>query len=324
MISAVAELLGSGWSCETPLDWQTIRREGLLGLSALHQLETGGEVPAEIRLVLNQAVAFEMSCGAILKEVGRAAAARGISLLTFKGCALAFGLYPRAGQRAFGDIDLAVRPGDWQATVDMLQEMGFVLSYGCLFTRQGITVDLHRHPLHQLARLVGPRCQEWWESAVPLSERTGPVLRLAHQHEFVLGLFHSAKHSFARSGWVVDLALLAQHVDPSLLCEVVVRYRTTRQLAFAAECLEVWFGQSLPQPLDALASRRWNVAERRFMGLVLQRKAPDFLGMLTPLASAPSLRAGLEYLVGSLYPPGTPVWGRTRQLWEMLRRVLTA
>ncbi len=306
------------------MNWQHIQREGLLGLTALHQLESGVELPAEVRSTLNQAIAFEVLCGAILKHVGQAAAARGIPLLTFKGCALAFGLYPRTGQRAFGDIDLAVAPGDWEATVDLLGELDFVMSQHCLFNREGITIDLHSHPLHQLTRLVGPRCQEWWAAALPLAERTGPVLRLAHQHEFVLGLFHSAKHSFARSGWVVDLALLASRVDPQLLCDSVVRYRAESQLAFAAECLKVWFGQSLPPPLAALATRHWNPAEQRFLELVLQRKAPDFLGMLTPLASAPSLWAGLDYLARALYPPGVPVWGRTRQLWQMLRQVLAA
>ena len=117
------------------------------------------------------------------------------------------------------------------------------------------------------------------------------------------------------------MALLAQRVDPERLAEAVHRYRARRQLAYAAECLDRWFGQTLPAGLVAVAPYRWNFLERRFMQLVLARKAPDFLGMLTPLSSAPNLWSALHYLRQTLYPKGTPRWQRSKQLLAMARQI---
>ena len=318
--SSVGALLGeNGAGEEDEPDWVSLHREGLLGLAVDHAIRNQREVPDKLRHTFMQAVAFEMRCGSVLSEISQAAS--GIQTLTFKGCALAFGLYPRAGQRAFGDIDVAVPTRDWPGMVEVLKSLGFAQSVECLFNRDGLVVDLHRHPLHQLADLVGPRALEWWEGLQPLSARTGTAVRLAHEHEFVLALFHGSKHSFSRAGWVVDLALLAQHVDSDRLARAVHRYRAHRQLAYASECLDRWFGLLMPQALSRLASRRWNPVERRFVQLVLQRKAPDFLGMLTPVASAPHPWAALVYLLKTLYPPGTPFLQRSQQLLSMMQTI---
>jgi hypothetical protein len=304
-------------------DWETLRREGLLALVAGQLLRARRTVPDSVRQTFLQSMAFEMLCSNVLAEISQAAQARGIPTLAFKGCALAFGLYPQAAQRSFGDIDVAVPARHGNGMEEVLKDLGFS-QYLCVFSRDGVTIDLHQHPLHQLTQLVGPPSQEWWDHVQPLSERTGAALRLAHEHEFVLGLFHGAKHSFSRASWLVDLALLAQSADPQRLAEAVARFRARRQLAYAAECLDVWFGWCLPEALCRLAPRRWNFVERRFVHLVLERKAPDFLGMLTPLSSAPHPWAALLYLMKALYPAGTPRGQRSKQLWGMARSIWRA
>lgn len=315
MQPAVRELLGLNPGAESVWDWQALRREGLLCLAVDRLIRQGQAVPEPERQTYIQAVAFEMRCRHALTEISQAAA---VEVLTFKGCALAFGLYPRPGLRSFGDIDLAVRPEDWSSMVATLQGLGYVQGpVECMFSRQALQVDLHRHPLHQLTQLVGPRSREWWSSALPLG--VGRTLRLAHEHEFVLGLFHSAKHSFSRAAWILDLALLARQTNPDPLVAAVRRFRVERQLAYAAECLDRWFGAEFPAPLAALANRRWNFVEKRFVRLVLERRAPDFLGMLTPLSSAADPVSGLRYLAGALYPSGVPFFQRSLQLWDMLR-----
>ena len=55
------------------------------------------------------------------------------------------------------------------------------------------------------------------------------------------------------------------------------------------------------------------------MERVLNRTAPDFVGMLTPVRSAHSSWAALKYLASALYPASIPRWQRTQQLWGMLR-----
>ena len=316
---AVRALLGAPADPETEPDWLSCRREGLLGLAASHRMRSGLTLPADVRLQFIQAIAFELQCAQVLEELSRLADSRSIPLLTFKGAALAFGLYPQAGQRGFGDIDIAIPSHRLQEFRDLLEQQGFV-GDDVIFCREGQVLDLHTHPLHQLVELVGPFAQEWWSSCVPLSSRTGSTLRLAHEYEFVLALFHGAKHSFSRAGWVVDIGLLAQRVQASRLADFVRRFRVQSQFAYAQECLKEWFDYDIGEQINP--KRRPNFLERRFLKMVLERRAPDYLGMLTPIPSAQSKQVALKFLWESLYPKGIPCKQRTRQLLRMLRSVL--
>lgn len=316
---------GLGLGDGAGLDWQVLRREGLLGLTVDQLLQARQEIPQDVSQLFKQAVVFEMRCGGILCELSRLAAERGIEVLTFKGCALAFGLYPRRGQRTFCDIDLAVRPSDHSGMVELLKSLGYHFDdTGHRFTRQGLTLDLHDHPLHQLSDLVGPQSQTWWNYLRPLSERTGLTRRLAHEHEFVLGLFHGAKHSFSRAGWIVDLALLAARLEEETLLRVITDYRLQRHLLCANACLREWFELELPGFPARLLRALPNALERKFLQLVIQRKAPEFLGMLTPLSAAKNVTAAWRYLRSSLYPAGVSPWERTLQLWRMALAVARA
>ncbi len=316
--SAVRTLLNhSTIQTETELDWAKVRQEGLLGLVANQFIRDKQSVPQEYYLAFMQSVAFQMRCASELAELSQAAQKRGIQVLTFKGCALAFSTYPRMGQRAFGDIDLAVQPCDWQGMLEVLRDLGFSALTPPVFARDSIVVDLHRHPLHQLAELVGPRSQEWWNEIQPLSQATGSTFRLSTAHEFVLALLHGAKHAFSRAGWLVDIALLSQAPNIQEIANAVQRFRATHQLSYAARCLEAWFGFQLPSELSTLVRKKSNRLETRFVELVIQRRAPEILGMLTPVTSAPSICSAARYLRNSLYPAHIPRWKRTRQLIRM-------
>lgn len=277
-------------------------------------------LPPEIKTNFIQAVAFEIQCASILREVSQAAAERDIPVLVFKGAALALSAYPQAGQRGFGDLDIAVPQEKLAEFTLLLAELGF-LGQDVSFLRNGIYLDLHTHPLHQLAEIVGPASASWWATAVPLGERAGAALRLSHENEFILALFHGAKHSFSRAGWVVDVALLAQKIGPDRVAELVQDYRVESQLSIAAICLERWFGCPLSVVPEA-APVLTNFFHRRFVNMILARKAPDYLGMLSPLRSAHSRVAALRYLWRNLYPKEIPTWQRTKQLIGMLKTLV--
>jgi hypothetical protein len=296
-----------------------LRQEGLLGIAADYAQRHQLVVSTDARQAFVQGAAFQMRCGCTLKELSEAAGRAGIELLTFKGCALAFGCYPRAGLRAFGDIDLAVRPEQVKGAREVLVGAGFQQDpSGWTFTREGLIVDLHQHPLHQVEALIGPRAASWWDSLVPLSAQTGDTRRLPHELEFVLALVHACKHSVSRACWVVDAALLASRVESERLAEAVLRYKVGYQLSLVDHCLNSWFSLSLPPELAGLASRPGNFFDRRFFQLVEQRRARDSLGMLTPVRCAHNWKSGLTYLRYALYPAGVPFWTRTGQLAGML------
>lgn len=311
--AAVQFYLGREASVEEPPNWPEIQREGLLGFALEHCRARGLAVPEDIRLLWLRSLAFEMRCRQVLEQISELR----VPVLVFKGCSLTFHLYPRPGLRACGDIDLAARPEHWPALRSGLEKLEFQEIARGQFHRGVVGVDLHEHPLHQLTELIGPKSREWWRDARPLWEDRPFLRRLSLEHEFILTLLHASKHAFSRAGWVVDVALLAQRADPDSLAEAVTHYRARRQLAYAKHCLNNWFEWNFPTQLQAVAWTRLTRLEKRFLKVVLERRAPDFLGMLTPLGSADNPYRALRYLLRSLYPTNARFWQRSRELLGM-------
>ncbi len=297
------------------MDWSALRSEGLSGLVIDRMLQLGHPVPDALKVGLRRAMAYQMGCCSDLEELSQRCQ---FPLLTFKGCALAFGVYPRSCQRSFGDIDLAVPAHQWPQMLHCLDDLGWNLSstgtHTVTFVRGPMTLDLHRHPLNQLEHLVGPRAQEFWTHASVLSDKTGKTLSLSPEHELVLALLHAAKHAFSKAAWLVDIAVLAQRLEPETIQECLSRFQLHRHWLWSSYLIQHLLGTSLsPQP-----TLKPNFLDRYFLNLVARRTAPDFLGSLTPLAAAPSFSAGAKYLTEAMYPGNSGVFQRTSRLWSML------
>lgn len=313
--AAVKAFLGRDLGVEQEPVWSDIQREGLLGFGVEHWRTHGRAVPDDVRLAWIRSVAFELRCRQTLEQISKCE----IPIIVFKGCSLASYAYPRPGLRSFGDIDLAAAPEHWPILRKNLGLMGFREYSPAQFSNQGLAIDLHSHPLHQLTGLVGPKSKEWWALARPLWPEFPSLLRLTLEHEFVLTLFHASKHAFSRAGWVIDAALLAQIGEPDRLADAVRHFKVRRQLAYTQYCLQSWFDWRFPEPLQESRFPRLMKWEKSFLKLVLERRAPDYLGMLTPLSSAHNLQAALGYLVRTLYPDKTQLLQRTKQLLGMAR-----
>lgn len=297
------------------MDWDALRREGLSGLVIDRMLQLGHPVPDALKVGLRRAMAYQMGCCSALEELSHHCQ---FPLLTFKGCALAFGVYPRSGQRSFGDIDVAVPVHHWPQLLVCLEDLGWNLTstgtHTLTFVRGPVTLDLHRHPLNQLEQLVGPPAQEFWSQASVLSEKTGQTLSLSSEHELVLALLHAAKHAFSKATWLVDIAVLANRLEPEAIQSCLSRFQLHRHWLWSSYLIQHLLGISLsPQP-----TLKPNLLDRYFLDRVVRRSAPDFLGSLTPLAAAPSFSAGAQYLTEAMYPGNSSVFQRTSRLWSML------
>ncbi len=279
------------------LDPLELRREGLLGL-ALHS----GPVNHEYL----QTVAFEMQCRDLLSRLDKS----GLPWLVFKGCSLALRTYGRPGTRAFSDVDVAIPQELRRQAEDSLIELGFTRAAPGVWQVQNLTLDLHDHPLHQLAPLLGAKAGRWWEFCQPFGEEFRHLRVLDASHEFVLGLMHAAKHSFCRAGWLVDLLLLRR--GNSEVLETVERYRAGRLLAYADWLCRLWFGLELGGK-----SVGWWPWERKFLDRVVERSAPESWGMLAVLSCATNPLAAAHYLRRTLYPAGVSFGERTRRLLGM-------
>jgi hypothetical protein len=296
-------------------------REGIWPLALERFLESGGKLPPSAKSELMEAAAWPLRCLAELREIESACQASGIPILVFKGSALAFSTYPKPVQRSFGDIDLAV-PRHYRSEFEaILEGLGFRLpADDTLAVRNQLILDLHDHPLNQMANLVGGIPERWWEVSEPLHVSTGQVLRLPHELEFVLSLFHGAKHAYSRANWIVDVAVQCQR-ESEKLAQTVKQFGAQHHLWMAQQCLREWYQLELPPALKAQAVAPgwmdfWSSALLR---RVLERRAPDFLGMLTPLWLLPGIRAKLAYLWPVVFPPGRGLWERIGYFWSRLR-----
>ncbi len=308
----------------TPEQLQSSHRlllnEGLWGLALQRCSEYHGGLPENLKSDYMACVLWEMRCLSILKEISLKTEVQGIPVVTFKGCSLAFSGSYQPGQRVFGDIDLAIPREFGQGFLSTLKELGY-----CITERQGealregIFLDLHHHPLHQLTGAIESDPDSWFRESVPLDPRSGQILRLHPKHEFILSLFHGAKHAYSRINWIVDLAVLIRDQDPAMLAQTVRHYRAERHLWLAGQCLKHWFDLDLPPELQQVCRppSPWDRFSPFLLRRILQRTAPDYLGMLTPLWATRGWKRRLHYLRKSLFPSDVETLTRLRQLLKM-------
>ncbi|MBX3166755.1 MAG: nucleotidyltransferase family protein [Candidatus Eremiobacteraeota bacterium] len=300
-----------------------LQREGLWVPALQRHLEAGDTLPEDWKRDLITAISWELHCQETLREISEIVGRHSIPLMTFKGCALAFGTYRVRGQRVFGDIDIAVPPRFRRRVQELLEEIGFRAASGATMSRGALSLDLHDHPLHQLSILASSH-RDWWSEAVPLDPELGPVLRLKNEHEFLLALLHGSKHAFSRANWVVDVLVLAWRGDSEVLAQSVTAYHAGRHLWLASRCLSEWYGAALPPALEA-ASRppgALDVFTHWFARLVLARRAPDFLGMLTPVWAIPSPIGRVRYLGRALFPEDSSLCQRLKRLGQRFLETL--
>lgn len=304
---------------------EPLQREGLWVAALQACLLSGLRPPAEALEELRASVFFELKCKAMLAELARVVYAQQIPVLVFKGCALMIGVYPYPGQRSFGDIDLAVAAEHQSRFRQALSQLGyFVSETGPVARKDGINVDIHTHPLQQLSFALAGNKECWWARSEALGDDFLGLNRNCIEHEFLLALFHGAKHAFSRANWVVDVAVIATRYDPVLLAAAVRSNRAGRHLWLAAVCLDRWFGVCLPQELLTVSRPpgRFSPLNRLFLQLVLERRAPDFLGMFTPLWAISGVAQKLGYLKSVLFPKSVKFSVRSRELVAMVEHLI--
>jgi hypothetical protein len=178
LVQVTPLLLESGAAA---LAWCSVRNSHLKATPAANELQQA------YRLHAIQAALHEIN----IKEVLTLFRAAGIESLLVKGWAIAR-LYSEPGTRAYGDIDLCVRPSDYSAARDVLSASG----------------DRYPVDLHQGMDLLDDR--EWDElfarsQVVPLDDVT--VRILSEEDHFRVLCFHLLRHGVERASGLCDIAV---------------------------------------------------------------------------------------------------------------------
>jgi len=245
------------------------------------------------------------------EELFRLAEQAGLALMVLQGMAIADELYT-PGTRPLSDIDLLVRPEEFDRTEQLLITLGYAMvsRYPPVYARNGVTIDLHRH-LAYLSRVEPAttplRINEEMVWADAVTRPFGPVTAwtLSPQDQVVILCAHLQKHSFSRLIWFVDIGLLLNRLNSTTPLETV-RARATRLgleqplyyvCAYLRHVLALPSLQSLSFPRPSLT---W--AERRLAALLMKNKRIDGMGDLLFLLSIRPARVRRQFLCRTLFP----------------------
>ncbi len=137
-----------------PVDWEALlTTTDQHGMSALMLRGLRRIAPDQIPATLPQLVTLQLGrTMAMTRELTQALASladAGIPAITFKGPTLAVSVYGDLGLRPFGDLDILVRPDDFEAALALLSEAGYrpqrPFPWEChlVHGERGTCLDLH-------------------------------------------------------------------------------------------------------------------------------------------------------------------------------------
>ena len=205
-----------------------------------------------------------------LRNAVSALAAAGVPVCAVKGPVLAERLYPAPEARHCLDLDLLVRPEDFDRAVETLTQVGYK-------TGDPLTISYLRRYSHHL-ELSGTglapielhfRAYAGFGAELPaevLFDRAAPfrlsdkisVVTPSPEDEFVYLSVHAAGHSFIRLVWLYDLKLLLRHypqLDWERVAATAQRFGVIGPVAYGTQLLQWWLGVPLPNLPKGLRHR---------------------------------------------------------------------
>jgi len=189
-----------------------------------------------------------------------------LPLLTVKGPLLAQRDYGNLALRRFGDVDVLVRPSDYPAALDLLDQLGYAsretlerkeartsrdagLGRAFLHPDRGVTVELHDRLLNRSLsfRLWADR---FWGEAVRRPIGPTHVYELSPAHRLLYLCAHGTKHHWSRLLWTMDVAqVVRRHADLDwhALLDEARRIGSLRVLLLGLRLTETWLDTDLPE-----------------------------------------------------------------------------
>jgi hypothetical protein len=302
---------------------QHLFMDGVRGIYC-SQLLKSGILSGDHRDVLKEDILRELIWKQLLGELDLALSKINVSAIVLKGASAIYGLYQGAGLRPLSDIDLLVRPEDLPVVMELLLERGFLRTSERFwnFTRAGWNVDLHDSPLNQYESAFPLPVGQFWADSLPLHPGAMTLRKLSIEHALCVAILHTAKHSFRRSIWLVDIVLLLQLANEKTLDVQLRQCGAERYLSYAIYLLRLRFGEDIIKA-DTKILPLFTV-ERVYLDACSEGHAPEFLGMLLPIFTISSNFAKIKYLRHTLFPEGFTLAriSRLRNLWTESYRLL--
>ena len=305
------ELLG------LPLDWDEVlaeaRRHGVTPLVHRH-LSGRAEVPAAPLAELGtyarrNAVHNLLLSKELLRVLGKLEGA-GVRAVPYKGPTLAVAAYGDVALRSFQDLDVIVRPNEFEPALDALQTSSYALVESAegrfhatlKHEATGVLLELHRDVVRRERFPTGLELAAMWESLTEVGLLGQKVPSFAPEDTLLLLCLHGAKHEWQGLVWLCDLAeYLRAHpsLDWDRVLQQAERARVTRVLLLGLALAEHVLAAPLPETVQCLVK-----GDRSLPGLqaaIIVRFYED-ANLLERGALPYRLRAGMRSRLGDKLP----------------------
>ena len=328
-----------------PLDWEKLERvaddHGVSSL-VIYVLEqhSAERVPGDVRQRLRQRFVRATRSNLIgnweWRRILAALEQAGITVISFKGPALALTAYGNLALREFHDLDLMVRSEGIARVRDVLVSDGYSLwsplvrdtdaalvrssnRQVCFTNKQrGTSIDLHWGALHEMFSFQLEVDQLWQAAYVERQEEIS-FLSLSPEHLLLYLCAHGAKHCWRNLCWLCDIACHIQS-HPTMDWDACIR------LAESAGCdlllkhtlllSERVLGLLLPERIKHYADEERARLLANTARAFLFREHGDHPGYLGPLryhlAFAKGWGDGASLVFERVFVPAEPDWHRVR------------
>ncbi|MBN1832488.1 MAG: nucleotidyltransferase family protein [Deltaproteobacteria bacterium] len=319
-IRYINRALSGHLTLKTPhLDWKGLKErayaEGVAGI-LYHRLKDTDIPPStlsQLRRHYQSVVAQNLITLDTLDKLEHALGNERIEAMTLKGASLLEYAYPNLGMRIMSDLDIMVRPEQYERFISLLHRLGYEPdSMIPHYLHKGRSViDVHIHALNtdriaNRAKLFPSGMEPVWANALPWKEGYRWIRRPDDVDNVLLLAQHLMKHSFSNLIWIFDIHMLVKNRDSTFWTSLQKRANhlaQTRPLSYALyltkNLFEVgppqnsWFNQFLGD-LSRL--------ERGMLGARINGQTFHRLGPLMALFCLPGFKARITFLWETLFP----------------------
>jgi hypothetical protein len=230
-----------------------------LACEALRGEQIPGHVRKELKTLRASACAQALHTAAELARLIRAFAAEGIAVIPLKGVMLSIQIYGDPATRHPGDLDVLVKPEDFDQAGELLASLGYrsklsrpmqnllrTHSYECSYWHDRLQLQVEVH--WTLEMWTPSQISELWTHFRTTSWMGTSIQHLEGDALLLFLCDHGTKHKWSRIKWLSDVALLLSKNRDSpwnALFEMAARFDLEQALAETARCVESWYGIEL-------------------------------------------------------------------------------
>lgn len=343
---------------KTPESWIRLARRlgnaGLAGLVLAQDRFKANDVPLvfvdELRRCAHLAAAHTLNAMSRLERLAEALNRAKVPVILLKGAALNLTIYDRPDLRPMGDVDLLVRRGDIEKTIEVLLAAGchrgaelvrddFFPKYYyetelVMDSPMPVRIDLHVRPLRPMHLLHFIDEGSFWANAMPVPIGSATAMIPSRERMLVHLAAHAAYHGCARLLWLYDLKRYVEWAGGAIewteVVDLSTEWRVSLPVRRAFDRAEALLGPILPAAVrNALGAQRSGWRDRLALAHAPHDAASPVRHVAVNLACARGVRHRLGYLTAVLFParghlsdiyPWRHVgWTLCAQAWRFLR-----